>query len=348
MDNRLKIIILFATLGLLQRASSTAYRCTDHYKGYCVIENVTTESLPASTFPPEKSLLIQNSTIPAFGAECFRKIPVTENLMIHHLKIERLNLAECAQLTTLFASFNHISELNVQEGLSLRSLHLYQNMLTNVSALRVLTTLEQLYLHDNLLEVLEIDVFADMKSLKLLTLHRNMLTAIDTKQPVSLPSLESLFLQHNKLTYLDTGLWRMPALQKVDLSGNQLGYLFTFLEEFPALKQLELHENRWNCAWLYKMMDRMEIRNIQHSQVDQSCEGTLFQEICCFSEGAAPDPMMLLISRTAIVDDLQDQLGCQRKKVEQLEEAHRKQSFRFDEMKQKIDQFEEFCKRVGL
>lgn len=268
--------------------------------------------------------------------------------MVHHLKIERLNLAECAQLTTLFASFNHISELNVQEGLSLRSLHLYQNMLTNVSALRVLTTLEQLYLHDNLLEVLEIDVFADMKSLKLLTLHRNMLTAVDTKQPVSLPSLESLFLQHNKLTYLDTGLWRMPALQKVDLSGNQLGYLFTFLEEFPALKQLELHENRWNCAWLYKMMDRMEIRNIQHSQVDQSCEGTLFQEICCFSEGAAPDPMMLLISRTAIVDDLQDQLGCQRKKVEQLEEAHRKQSFRFDEMKQKIDQFEEFCKRVGL
>lgn len=283
--------------------------------------------------------------MPSFGGDCFRKIPATENLMIHHLKIEQLNLAECDQLTTLFASFNHISELTVAEGLGLRSLHLYQNLLTNVSALRVLTTLEQLYLHDNLIEVLDMDVFADMDSLKLLTLHRNLLTAIDTKQPINLPSLESLFLQHNKLTYLDTGLWRMPALQKVDLSDNQLGFLFTFLEEFPALKTLEIHENKWNCAWLYKMMDRMEIRAIQHSQTDQSCDGTLFGDICCLSEGATPDPMMLLISRTAIVDDLQDQLGCQRKKVEHLEETQRKQTFRFDEMKQKIDRMEEFCRK---
>lgn len=264
--------------------------------------------------------------------------------MIHHLKIEKLDLKGCDQLMMLFASYNHVSNLSAVQGLPLRSLHLYQNLLTDVDALKGLTELEQLYLHDNLIEVLTIDVFADMRSLKILTLHRNKLTAIDTVKPLSLPSLESLFLHHNKLTYLDTSLWRMPALQTLDLSDNELGFLFTFLEEFPALTTLALHTNRWNCAWLHKMVDRLEMRGIQHGQIDRSCEGTLFGEICCWLEGAVPDPMMLLISRTGIVDDLQDQLGDQRQKVEYLEEAHRKQTYKFDEMKRKIDRIEEFCR----
>lgn len=335
---------------LVPTTLAVQYDCIDRHEGYCVVENVTTESILSNqaTFPAEKLLLIQNSTIPVLGEEHFRQLPTVENLMIHHLKIEQLNLSGCEQLTMLFASFNHISNLSAVEGLPLRSLHLYQNLLTNVDALKVLTELELLYLHDNLIEVLTMDVFSNMNSLKILTLHRNKLTAIDTIQPISCPSLESLFLQHNKLTYLDTGLWRMPVLHKLDLSDNELGFLFTFLEEFPGLVTAELHTNRWNCAWLHKMVERMELRGIQHEQIDQSCEGMLLGKICCLPEGAEPDPMMLLISRTGIVDDLHDQLGNQRQKVEQLEEAHRKQTFKFDEMKRKFDRIEELCRRSEL
>lgn len=321
------------------------YSCTDYHKGYCVVENVTAESMPQATFPPDKLLLIQNSTMTTFGQDQFRSLPNVENLMIHHLKIEQLDLDGCDRLSMLFASYNHISNLSAVEALPLRSLHLYQNLLTDVSALSVLTELEQLYLNDNLLEVLSIDVFAKMKNLKILTLHRNKLTAIDTIKSITLPSLESMFLQHNALTYLDTALWRMPALQKLDLSDNQLSFLFTFLEEFSSLTEVQLHTNRWNCAWLHKMVDRMELRAISHGQVDRTCDGTLFNDICCLLEASEPDPMMLLISRTGIVDDLQDQLGNQRQKVEQLEEAHRKQSFKYDEMKRKIDKIEEWCNK---
>lgn len=265
--------------------------------------------------------------------------------MIHHLKVEQLDLKGCERVTMLFASYNHISNLSAVDALPLRSLHLYQNLLTNVSALKALTELEQLYLNDNLLEVLTIDVFARMKSLKILTLHRNKLVAIDTVKSISLPSLESMFLQHNSLAHLDTALWRMPALQKLDLSDNALGFLFTFLEEFPSLTDFELHTNKWNCAWLHKMIERMDLRAIRHSQKDRSCEGTLFGDICCVAEASQPDPMMLLISRTGVVDDLQDQLGDQRQKVEQLEEAHRKQTYKYDDLKRKIDKIEEWCQK---
>ncbi|XP_055538823.1 protein phosphatase 1 regulatory subunit pprA-like [Wyeomyia smithii] len=340
-----KLLITMVYLATFQPGiPATSYNCTDHFKNYCVIENVTAETFPTSTFPEEKSLLIQNSTIPAFGEEQFLQLPTVENLMIHHLKIEQLQLAACNLLSTLFASYNHISELDVAEGLALRNLHLYQNLLRNVSALRVLTELEQLYLNDNLLEVLDIDTFAGMKNLKILTLHRNLLTAIDTKQAVNLPSLESLFLQHNQLTYLDTGLWKMPALKKLDLSSNELGFLFTFLEEFPALRTLELHDNKWNCAWLGKMVERLESREIQHSQMDATCDGVLFSSVCCLTDGAAPDPMMLLISRTAIVDDLHDQLGNQQRKVDDLEESQRKQTHSYKEMQRKIDQLDALCR----
>ncbi|XP_055628286.1 reticulon-4 receptor-like 2 [Toxorhynchites rutilus septentrionalis] len=337
---RWAVLITFAHLSI-----TADYSCTDRYKEYCVVENVTADAIDSSSFPPEKALLIQNSTIPVFGEHILRKMAPVESLMIHHLKIEQLQLAECDQLLTLFASYNHISELTVANDFPLRNLHLYQNLLTNISGLRVLTSLEQLYLNDNLLANLEFDVFANMKHLKILTLHRNFLTAIDCKQSISLPALESLFLQHNKLTYLDTGMWKMPSLQKLDLSANELAFLFTFLEEFPALRVLELYDNKWNCAWLSKMVDRMELREIQHTQVDPTCDdGVLFDEVCCLHEADAPDPMMLLISRTTVVDDLQGQLGAQRKTVGDLEEAHRKQTFKFEEMQDKIDRLDEFCR----
>lgn len=339
-------IVLLTSLRL---SFAVDYDCIDRYKQYCVITNVTSDALDSSSFPPEKSLLIQNSTIPVFGADFFRKLVPVERLMIHHLKIEQLQLSECEQLRTLFASYNHISELTVADDFPLRNLHLYQNLLTNVSELRVLTSLEQLYLSDNLIASLEFDVFANMTHLKVLTLQRNFITAIDSKQPIILPAIQSLFLQHNKLTYLDTGMWKFPSLQTLDLSANELAFMFTFLEEFPALGTLELYDNKWNCAWLSKMVDRMELRGIEHKLVDLACEeGVLFGGICCLNEAAAPDPMMLLISRTAVVDDLQGQLEAQRSKVGELEEAHRKQTFKFAEMQGKIDRVEEFCRRELL
>ncbi|XP_058464725.1 podocan-like protein 1 [Malaya genurostris] len=340
------LLLLTVLASFVPALVAIEYRCVERLKSYCVVENVTADSFADSIFPSnETSLLIQNSTISRFGEDQFRQLPAVENLMIHHLKIERLQLAKCDQLTTLFASYNHISDLEASEGLQLRNLHLYQNMLTNISALRVLTELEQLYLNDNLLETLVMDTFAAMKSLKILTLHRNQLTAIDSKRSVVLPSLEALFVQHNKLTYLDTGLWKMSALKTLDLGDYDLGFLFTFLEEFPALRTLELYENEWNCGWLSKMVDRLEARGIQHTQTDRDCDdGTLFSELCCSVEGASPDPMMLLISRTAVVDDLHDQLGKQRHKLETLEESQRKQTHKYNELQQKVDRMETFCR----
>uniref|UniRef100_A0A2M4BS93 Putative conserved secreted protein n=2 Tax=Anopheles marajoara TaxID=58244 RepID=A0A2M4BS93_9DIPT len=327
-----------------------SFSCIESAKGYCVVENVTE---PYDSFPPsETSIWIRNSSLPSINRTLFELLPNVENLMIHRLQIEHLTLDGCPTLETLFASYNAIERVDViTEGLPLRQLHLYQNRLTDIEALRKLTSLEQLYLHENLLETLHFDVFAPLEQLKILTLQRNRLKRIFTSMtggPLVLPRLEQLFLQFNLLPYLDTGLWRMERLRVLDLSHNQLGYLFTFLEELPALRSLELHHNPWNCGWLYGMLERMKARAIVTAGDSADCPPEeesviLVDETCCRQNASTPDPVLLLVSRTAIVDELQHRVRDAKKQIELLEETQRKQRHQFQELAGRLASLETLC-----
>uniref|UniRef100_A0A182XYU9 Leucine rich immune protein (Short) n=1 Tax=Anopheles stephensi TaxID=30069 RepID=A0A182XYU9_ANOST len=333
---------------------SHCYQCSERASdGYCVVGNVS-EPFEQATYPQnETSIWIRNSTVPAFNRTLFAPLGHVAHLMIHRLAIEQLELDGCDALEVLFASYNAIERVSAVEGLPLRQLHLYHNQLTDVSALRALTGIEQLYLHDNLLESLRLDTFVPMRELKILTLQRNRLRTIvagNANRPLVLPRLEQLFLQFNRLPHLDTGLWRMERLRVLDLSHNQLGYLLTFLEELPALRTLGLHHNPWHCGWLFGMLERVGTRELDADDgsigfdEEASCPGLrLDDRLCCQENATTPDPVLLLVSRTGIVDELQQQLRGARRRIETLEEAQRKQTHQFGELAGRLAAIERLC-----
>uniref|UniRef100_A0A182PQG5 Leucine rich immune protein (Short) n=1 Tax=Anopheles epiroticus TaxID=199890 RepID=A0A182PQG5_9DIPT len=321
--------------------------------GYCVVENVT-EPYELQSFPQDERMVwIRNSTIRVFNRTLFDRFAQVENLMIHRLQIEELDLVGCDKLDVLFASYNAIERISAVEGLPLRQLHLYQNRLTDVSALRALTDIEQLYLHENLLESLRLDTFASMQQLKILTLQHNRLRTITTRtgnRPLVMPRLEQLFLHFNQLPHLDTGLWRMERLRVLDISHNQLAYLLTFLEELPALGTLGLHHNPWHCGWLFGMLDRLGARELATDDAligmdeEASCPGLRLEDrLCCSENATTPDPVLLLVSRTGIVDELQQQVRGAKRRIETLEEAQRKQAYQFGKLAGRLAAIERLC-----
>ncbi|XP_049542125.1 reticulon-4 receptor-like 2 [Anopheles darlingi] len=343
--------VVFSLACLIVSPVVASFSCIESAKGYCVVEHVTE---PYDSFPGDQTAIwIRNSTLPRINRTLFERLPNVENLMIHRLQIEQLTLDGCPALDTLFASYNAIERVDViTEGLPLRQLHLYQNRLTDIESLQKLTSLEQLYLHENLLETLHFEVFVPLEQLKILTLQRNRLKRIVTSMasgaPLVMPRLEQLFLQFNLLPYLDTGLWRMERLRVLDLSHNQLGYLLTFLEELPALRSLELHHNPWNCGWLYGMLERVKARAIVVTGDTADCAPEeesviLVDQTCCRENASTPDPVLLLVSRTAIVDELQHRVRDAKKQIELLEEAQRKQRHQFQELAGRLASLETLC-----
>uniref|UniRef100_A0A9I3A6L2 Leucine rich immune protein (Short) n=1 Tax=Anopheles christyi TaxID=43041 RepID=A0A9I3A6L2_9DIPT len=344
------LVVLCTLLPSLVHCADCPERATN---GYCVVENVT-EPYEQVIFPEDERLVwIRNSSIPVFNRSLFAPLAPVENLMIHRLKIEQLDLDGCDKLDILFASYNAIDRISAVEGLPLRQLHLYQNRLTDVSALQALTDIEQLYLHENLLESLRLDTFQPIQQLKILTLQRNRLRTITAgtgNKPLVMPRLEQLFLQFNQLPHLDTGLWRMERLRVLDLSHNQLAYLLTFLEELPALRTLGLHHNPWHCGWLFGMLERLGARELDTDDGligmddEASCPGLRLEDrLCCSENATTPDPVLLLVSRTGIVDELQQQVRGAKRRIETLEEAQRKQSHQFGELAGRLAAIERLC-----
>ncbi|XP_052899130.1 reticulon-4 receptor-like 2 [Anopheles moucheti] len=348
---KLLILVVFLCVSL---STTYGYECSERASdGYCVVVNVT-EPYEHATYPQNETLIwIRNSTIPVFNRTLFAPLVEVEYLMIHRLQIEQLHLDGCESLQVLFASYNAIDRVSAVEGLPLRQLHLYHNQLTDVSALRTLADIEQLYLHDNLLESLRLDTFVLMRELKILTLQRNRLRTIVTgtaNKLLVLPRIEQLFLQFNQLPHLDTGLWRMERLRVLDLSHNQLAYLLTFLEELPALRTLGLHHNPWHCSWLYGMLERLEARELDGDDgsigfdEEASCPGfRLDDRICCNENATTPDPVLLLVSRSGIVDELRQQIRGATRRIETLEEAQRKQTHQFGELAERFATIEQLC-----
>lgn len=363
---KLPLIPVVVTLLVSRVSTATPYSCVESVDSYCVVENVTQ---PYETAFPvgEVAIWIRNSTIPTFNRTLFGALGAVENLRVHRLQIERLVLDGCDSLDVLFAAQNVISSVEAVEGLPLRQLHLYQNRLTDVDGLQVLTAVEQLYLHENLLESLRFDVFAPLERLKILTLQRNRLRTITTRpvgsvRALALPRLEQLFLQFNQLPHLDTGSWRMERLRVLDLSHNRLSYLLTFLEELPALRTVELHHNPWHCGWLFGMLDRLGARERMDAfttEDEATCQAgredggsgmlLLEDQLCCSENATTPDPVLLLVSRTAIVDELQHQVRDARKHIGALEETQRKQTHQLRELAKRFESIEQLCtpKPVG-
>ena len=126
---------------------------------------------------------------------------------------------------------------------SLQQLYLHDNQLTVLpETLGNLSSLQQLYLHDNQLTVLP-ETLGNLSSLQQLHLYDNQLTAV----PENLGNLSALWrlaLDNNQLTVVPESLGNLSSLQELCLEHNQLTVLTESLGELSSLEVLYLNDNQ--------------------------------------------------------------------------------------------------------
>ncbi|XP_076458141.1 uncharacterized protein LOC143291891 [Babylonia areolata] len=165
------------------------------------------------------------------------------NLQLQHNQIESLGkgLSGQKKLKCLRLDSNRLSKLDTSElvsCVSLTSLDLSNNRLTNLSAISYLPNLEELFAAGNGLQKL-----TDLHRCKKLTeidLSRNRLS--DLSAISGLPALQILDVSDNQLKSV-TSLGKLKSLEDLNLSGNQLSDLSGWGTSFPKLQILNLCDN---------------------------------------------------------------------------------------------------------
>lgn len=186
------------------------------------------------------------------------------------------------QLTTL--------ESKSSSSFALKFLDVRKNQLKNASQLQAFVALEELYLDDNKIDQLEMDMFTRMPNLRVLSAPGNGLVRV--VPPIStlmLNELVTLSLGHNQLSSIAMDNWQVPSLQTLLLSNNGLKELSGMdgFEQFYDLNRMELAGNRWSCGWLEHALANVTVRKAQNDaegvtlDADTNCLIEKVRDICC-------------------------------------------------------------------
>uniref|UniRef100_A0A182ITB9 Leucine rich immune protein (Short) n=1 Tax=Anopheles atroparvus TaxID=41427 RepID=A0A182ITB9_ANOAO len=245
------------------------YKCTVvNEDGFCFVENVLLDVTanggvdPKVQFPQHPTVLIKSGSIPYFGKDIFallggtRQLHVYNNTCIKRLFIPATNLSE------INVQRNGLTELEIDavENRELRMLSIVHNAIVSVPRnLRFLVGLEKLYLYNNSIESLDLDLLANASgTLKILSIYDNRIKTLDSRAGLQFPKLQTLSMSKNKLTFVPY-----------------------FLEAFPALSVVSLRKNPWSCHWLRTIVPHIESRKIQVVRKDATCRDRWVSEICC-------------------------------------------------------------------
>ncbi|XP_058123568.1 leucine-rich repeat transmembrane neuronal protein 2-like [Anopheles ziemanni] len=103
--------------------------------------------------------------------------------------------------------------------------------------------IENLYLHNNLLEALDMTAFVSLGALRGLDLGYNNLLTIAAQSTVTWPAVDFLNLQNNNLTTLDLQWLSAPNLQRLLLDNNKFQAIPQRLRRFPSLQLVAMSNN---------------------------------------------------------------------------------------------------------
>uniref|UniRef100_A0A336M1P0 CSON015586 protein n=1 Tax=Culicoides sonorensis TaxID=179676 RepID=A0A336M1P0_CULSO len=129
----------------------------------------------------------------------------------------------------------------------LRFLDMSDNRISDIpyGALRGHGSLEQLYLDNNIIRIIERDAFMAMPGLRELRLRNNTLSDLLPMPFWNLPGLKGLDLSYNRFRRLDSHLLTgLPSLRRLDMSGNALANIDpgAFVKT-PMLETLNISHN---------------------------------------------------------------------------------------------------------
>ncbi|KAI0461261.1 hypothetical protein LJB42_000927 [Komagataella kurtzmanii] len=209
------------------------------------------------------------------------------NLSSNHIKVIPQEIFDLPNLTELDLSYNSISNIPVEiknltklvtlklsgnklagkvsdsivELKSIKTLDLRFNQLEDMSCLRTLDNLQNLYLTGNLctsytskvasLRTLQLDlnpvthfsVIGTLESLRYLDLTKAKLTSLSPSVLSNVPQVTHLILNHNHLSFLPKEISTLKKLKKLSVCNNNLTTLPDEISELQELTSLDLHLN---------------------------------------------------------------------------------------------------------
>lgn len=161
-------------------------------------------------------------------------------------------LSEGDELRELFIENNNLTEIESLINFeNLKLISLSNNPIRDLSPLREITSLEELYLR-NTNSKYQLGKLSGLSKLKTLDLSYNNLGKFNYYKLNSLKNLKNLYLDGNNLTNID------------------YKHLSSFI---PELEMIGLRNNKWICSFLERMLEFLEIQGVFTIQDDNLPEG---------------------------------------------------------------------------
>lgn len=150
---------------------------------------------------------------------------------------------------------------------SLSYVDLGDNHISNLTNITTFVNLETIYLYNNRIEAVELNVFRNMTKLKFLSLNYNQISKLSGDYFP--PTLTYLGLYFNELKTLNYSALRIPSLEILNLERNSLSTIDTsrLILGLPKLKMLRLHHNEFTHEELLDAIDVLKQHNISYRDV---------------------------------------------------------------------------------
>ncbi|KAH8293544.1 hypothetical protein KR054_001394, partial [Drosophila jambulina] len=204
-----------------------------------------------------KKLRLDHNLISVIEDGSFVDLPNLSELHLNDNRITELQYGaflRTPQLKTIYLQNNLIRRIHPESllqasGSGVEAVHIYNNEIGHVEALRALLdalpSLRYLDMSGNLLSELPYGALRGHGTLEQLHLNHNQLRLIERDALMAMPALRELRMRNNSLSSdLPLPFWNLPGLKGLDLAQNQFTRVDSqLLAGLPSLRRLDLSEN---------------------------------------------------------------------------------------------------------
>ncbi|EDW70456.1 protein artichoke [Drosophila virilis] len=237
-----------------------------------------------------KKLRLDHNIINVIEDGSFVDLPNLSELHLNDNRITELQYGaflRTPQLKTIHLHNNLIRRIHPESllqasGSGVEAVHIYNNEIAHVEALRALLdalpTLRFLDMSGNLLSELPYGALRGHGTLEQLHLNNNQLRLIERDALMAMPALRELRMRNNSLSSeLPLPFWNLPGLKGLDLAQNQFVRVDSqLLAGLPSLRRLDLSENGLTdlAANTFRHNSLLETLNISSNELSHIHPGT--------------------------------------------------------------------------
>lgn len=216
-----------------------------------------------------------DSVIGVFDGQLYAELGHPSAVEILDAEVETLEIPRALRHAN-FAD-NRLKTFWIEHGdaePSLSYLDLGQNSISSLINISAFVNLETIYLYNNRIEALELNVFKNFAKLKMLNLNYNQVTALSGDYFP--PSLTYLGLYYNDMKTLNYSALQLPSLETLNIERNYLSTLDVarLLLGLPKLRMLRLGHNQLSHETVLSALELLRQHNVSFR--DES------EEVSCY------------------------------------------------------------------